>query len=94
MLTFDEHCARGIEPNYPRLKANVENSLMLVTALNRHIGYEKSAKIALKAHHEGSSLREAALALGFVTGEEFDAWVRPEAMLAPSADGERRKEPR
>jgi fumarate hydratase class II len=94
MLTFELHCARGIEPNYPRLKANVENSLMLVTALNRHIGYEKSAKIALKAHHENSSLREAALALGFVTGEQFDAWVRPEDMLAPRADGERRKQPR
>ena len=94
MLTFDKHCAQGIEPNYPRLKANVDNSLMLVTALNRHIGYEKSAKIALKAHRDNSSLREAALELGFVTAEQFDAWVRPEDMLAPRADGERRKQPR
>jgi fumarate hydratase class II len=85
MRAFDTHCAQGIEPNYPRLKHNLESSLMLVTALNRHIGYEKSAQIALKAHRENSSLKEAALALGFVTGEQFDAWVRPEDMLAPSA---------
>jgi fumarate hydratase class II len=84
---FDTHCAQGIEPNYPRLKHNLESSLMLVTALNRHIGYEKSAQIALKAHRENSSLKEAALALGFLTEEQFDAWVRPEDMLAPSAAG-------
>jgi fumarate hydratase class II len=82
---FDTHCAQGIEPNYPRLRHNLESSLMLVTALNRHIGYEKSAKIALKAHRENSSLKDAALGLGFVTAEQFDAWVRPEDMLAPSA---------
>ncbi len=85
MHAFDTHCAQGIEPNYPRLKHNLESSLMLVTALNRHIGYEKSAKIALKAHRENTSLKESALALGFVTETEFDAWVRPEEMLAPSA---------
>jgi fumarate hydratase class II len=82
---FDTHCAQGIEPNYPRLKHNLESSLMLVTALNRHIGYEKSAQIALKAHRENTSLKESALALGFLTEEQFDAWVRPEDMLAPSA---------
>lgn len=85
MHAFDTHCAQGIEPNYPRLKHNLESSLMLVTALNRHIGYEKSAQIALKAHRENTTLKEAALALGFLTEEQFDAWVRPEEMLAPSA---------
>jgi fumarate hydratase class II len=85
MLAFEQHCARGIEPNLPRLRENLGNSLMLVTALNRHIGYEKSAKIAMKAHRDNSSLREAALTLGFVTGEQFDTWVRPADMLAPSA---------
>jgi fumarate hydratase class II len=85
MHAFDTHCAQGIEPNYPRLKHNLESSLMLVTALNRHIGYEKSAQIALKAHRENTSLKEAALTLGYVTDEQFDAWVRPEDMLAPSA---------
>jgi fumarate hydratase, class II len=85
ILAFELHCARGIEPNRPRLEENLENSLMLVTALNRHIGYEKSAKIAMKAHRDNSSLRDAALTLGFVTGEQFDAWVKPADMLAPSA---------
>src|SRR5262249_56149323 len=64
---FDEHCAKGIEPNEPRIKANLDNSLMLVTALSPHIGYEKSAKIAMTAHREQTTLREAALKLGFVT---------------------------
>jgi fumarate hydratase class II len=77
---FTEHCASGIEPNLPRIQQHLENSLMLVTALNTHIGYEKAAKIAKKAHAEGTTLREAALALGFVTAEEFDAWVAPEKM--------------
>jgi fumarate hydratase class II len=85
MIAFEEHCARGIEPNYERLKHNLESSLMLVTALNRHIGYEKSAKIALKAHRENTSLKQSALALGFLTDEQFDAWVKPEDMLGPSA---------
>ncbi|GAB0113273.1 class II fumarate hydratase [Acidisoma sp. C75] len=85
MLAFEEHCARGIEPNYEKLKHNLESSLMLVTALNRHIGYEKSAQIALKAHRENLSLKESALALGFLTEEQFAAWVKPEDMLGPSA---------
>ncbi len=81
--SFDENCARGIEPNAKRIKDNLDNSLMLVTALNPHIGYEKAAQIALKAYREDISLREAALALGFVTADEFDAWVRPEDMTHP-----------
>ncbi|MDP2227720.1 MAG: class II fumarate hydratase [Moraxellaceae bacterium] len=78
---FEQHCARGIEPNLPRLQRNLEESLMLVTALNPHIGYEKAAEIALKAHHEGTTLKAAALALGYVSEQEFDAWVRPEEMV-------------
>jgi len=79
--SFDENCAAGIEPNRERIESLLNNSLMLVTALNPHIGYDKAAQIAKKAHSEGTGLREAALALGFVTAEEFDLWVRPEAML-------------
>jgi fumarate hydratase class II len=81
--SFTEHCAVGIEPNEKRIRENLENSLMLVTALNPHIGYEKAAKIALTAYREDISLREAALKLGFVTAEEFDAWVRPGDMTHP-----------
>jgi fumarate hydratase class II len=81
--SFDEHCARGIEPNVKRIKDNLDHSLMLVTALNPHIGYEKAAQIALKAYREDTSLKEAALALGFVSADEFDAWVRPEDMTHP-----------
>ena len=81
--SFDEHCARGIEPNEKRIKEHLDNSLMLVTALNPHIGYEKAARIALKAYREDISLREAALALGYVTADEFDKWVRPEEMIHP-----------
>jgi fumarate hydratase class II len=81
MASFDEHCAAGIEPNRERISELVDRSLMLVTALNPHIGYDKAAEIAKKAHKDGSSLREAALALGYVTGEQFDAWVRPEKMV-------------
>jgi fumarate hydratase class II len=84
-LSFEAHCARGIAPNLPRIEANLSNSLMLVTALNPHIGYEKAAKIALKAHREGLSLRQSALALGFVTEAEFDAWVKPADMTHPLA---------
>jgi fumarate hydratase class II len=80
-VSFNDNCAIGIEPNLPRVKQNLENSLMLVTALNTHIGYDKAAAIAKKAHKEGSTLREAALALGYLTNEEFDAWVRPEEMV-------------
>ena len=83
-LSFDEHCARGIEPNAERIREHLEDSLMTVTALNPHIGYEKSAKIALSAHREGTSLREAALQLGFLSAAEFDRWVKPEAMTRPS----------
>ena len=79
---FDRFCAQGIEPNMSRIRHNLEQSLMLVTALNPHIGYEKSAKIALLAHRENKSLRDAALELG-LKGEDFDAWVRPEDMTHP-----------
>ncbi len=78
---FREHCAEGIEPNLPRIKDNLERSLMLVTALNPHIGYDNAAKIAKKAHKEGKTLRETALELGLVTTEQFDKWVRPADMV-------------
>src|SRR4030095_13986144 len=78
--SFDERCARGIEPMHENLKANVDRSLMLVTALNPHIGYENAAKIALHAHREHLSLREAALKLGLVSADDFDRWVDPKAM--------------
>ena len=81
MRSFNDHCAVGIEPNRERIAELVSNSLMLVTALNPHIGYDKSASIAKKAHKEGTSLRDAAVASGHLTGDEFDAWVRPEAMV-------------
>jgi fumarate hydratase class II len=81
--SFARNCVDGIEPNRPRIAEQLQRSLMLVTALNPHIGYDKAAKIARKAHLEGLSLREAALALGHVTAEQFDAWVRPERMTAP-----------
>jgi fumarate hydratase, class II len=81
MNSFNEHCAVGIEPNRERIAELVQRSLMLVTALNPHIGYDKAAQIAKKAHKEGSSLRDAALALGFVSAEQFDEWVRPEQMV-------------
>ncbi len=87
VLSFDERCARGIEPNEKRIAEHLENSLMLVTALNPHIGYEKAAKISLTAYHEDISLRQAALKLGFVTGAEFDEWVRPEDMTHPLPEG-------
>lgn len=80
-VSFNDNCAVGIEPNTPFIKRHLENSLMLVTALNPHIGYENAAAIAKKAHKEGTSLREAALALGLLTNEQFDEWVRPEDMI-------------
>lgn len=80
-VSFNDNCAIGIEPNTPFIKQHLENSLMLVTALNTHIGYENAAAIAKKAHKEGTSLREAALALGLLTNEQFDEWVRPEDMI-------------
>lgn len=80
-VSFDEHCAVGIEPNYPRIKQQLDNSLMLVTALNTHIGYENAAKIAKTAHKNGTTLKEEAINLGLVSAEDFDAWVRPEDMV-------------
>ena len=82
--SFDEHCARGIEPDRARIGELLERSLMLVTALSPHIGYDRAAEIAKKAHREGSTLREAALALGYVTAQDFDRWVDPAAMIGPS----------
>ena len=79
--SFNDNCAIGIEPNYPVIKEKLENSLMLVTALNTHIGYENAAKIAKKAHKEGTTLRAAAIELGLLTTEQFDEWVRPEDMI-------------
>jgi fumarate hydratase, class II len=80
-VSFNDNCAIGIEPNTPFIKRHLENSLMLVTALNPYIGYENAAAIAKKAHKEGTSLREAALALGLLTNEQFDEWVKPEDMI-------------
>ncbi len=80
-LSFDSHCAQGIEPNHDRIAQLVDQSLMLVTALNTHIGYENAAKIAKKAHKENKTLREAAVELGLLTNEQFNEWVRPEKMV-------------
>jgi len=79
--SFNDHCAVGIEPNYSAIEKHLNNSLMLVTALNTKIGYENAAAIAKKAHKEGTTLKEAAVALELLTAEEFDAWVRPEEMV-------------
>ncbi|KGF02819.1 class II fumarate hydratase [Actinomyces urogenitalis] len=87
-VSFDEHCAYGIEPNRAKIQENLDKNLMQVTALNRHIGYDKASKIAKNAHHKGLSLRESALELGFVTEAEFDAWVVPADMTHPSAADE------
>jgi fumarate hydratase, class II len=81
--SFADHCVAGIEVNRARIDELLRRSLMLVTALNPHIGYDKAAQVAKKAHAEGSSLKEAALALGYVSAEDFDRWVRPEAMIGP-----------
>jgi fumarate hydratase class II len=80
---FNDHCAVGIEPNHEIIKRHLDESLMVVTALNTHIGYDKCAKIALAAHREGTSLKDAALKLGYVTSEDFDKWVKPEEMTRP-----------
>jgi fumarate hydratase class II len=80
MLSFNEHCAVGIEPNLETLKRNLDQSLMLVTALNPHIGYENAAKIAKQAHKEGTTLKEGAIKSGLLTEEQFDEYVRPEKM--------------
>lgn len=80
-VSFNDNCAVGIEPNYDRIKHQLNNSLMLVTALNPKIGYENAAKIAKTAHKNGTTLREEAINLGLLTGEDFDSWVRPEDMV-------------
>jgi fumarate hydratase class II len=80
-VSFDVNCAVGIEPNTPMIQRHLENSLMLVTALNPYIGYENAAAIAKKAHKEGTSLREAAISLGLLTSEQFDEWVKPSDMI-------------
>jgi len=80
-VSFNDKCAVGIEPNYDVIKQHLENSLMLVTALNTHIGYENAAKIAKKAHKENKTLRDAAVELGLLTSTQFDEWVRPEKMV-------------
>ena len=84
--SFDRFCARGLQADEARIAEHLGQSLMLVTALAPHIGYERAAAIALAAHHDGRSLRDAALASGHVTGEQFDAWVRPERMARPHSD--------
>lgn len=80
-VSFNDHCVAGIEPNLPNIRKNLENSLMLVTALNTHIGYDNAAKIAKKAHTENKTLREAALELGLVTEDQFNEWVDPRKMI-------------
>lgn len=80
-ISFEEHCARGIEPNHTRIKELVDNSLMLVTALNTKIGYYKAAEIAQTAHKNGTTLKDEAIRLGYVTAEDFDKWVKPEDMV-------------
>lgn len=81
MHSFNDHCAVGIEPNYTRIQELLDKSLMLVTALNTHIGYENAAKIAKTAHKNGTTLKEEAINLGFLTAEQFDEWVKPEDMV-------------
>jgi len=83
VVSFDVHCVSGIEPNRPRINELLHNSLMLVTALNPHIGYYKAAEIANTAHRNGTTLKEEAVRLGYVTPEEFDAWVKPAEMTGP-----------
>lgn len=85
-VSFEEHCARGIEPNKENIKEHLKNSLMLVTALNPHIGYDNAAKIAKNAHKKGTSLKESGIELGLLTSEQFDQWVLPEKMISPSVD--------
>jgi fumarate hydratase class II len=83
-ISFEEHCASGIEPNHPRIQELLNNSLMLVTALNTKIGYYKAAEIAGKAHEEGTTLKESALALGYLTAKEYHEWVDPKKMIGDS----------
>jgi fumarate hydratase class II len=84
MTSFDEHCARGIEANLERIEELMENSLMLVTALAPHIGYDKAAAIAKQAHQNGTTLKQSALTLGYVTEAQFDQWVQPADMIRPA----------
>ena len=84
MTSFEQHCVRGIEVMHARVTELMERSLMLVTALAPHIGYQRAADIAKRAHHDGSTLRDAALGLGYVTAEQFDSWVQPSLMLGPN----------
>lgn len=90
-VSFTEHCIDGIVPNTKRIETLLHDSLMLVTALNPHIGYDKAAATAKKAHKEGTTLKEAAIALGYLTSEQFDAWVKPENMIAPKPLAEVKK---
>ena len=83
-VSFTDNCVTGIEANREQIDQLMQRSLMLVTALNSHIGYDNAAKVAKKAHAEGTTLKEAALALELMTSEEFDAWVRPENMVRPA----------
>lgn len=85
MSSFEEHCARGIKPNQGRISELMGRSLMLVTALTPHIGYDRAAEIAKRAHRDGSTLKQAALALGYVTETQFDEWVQAEEMTRPKA---------
>jgi len=84
MVSFDEHCVRGIEANQTRIADLMERSLMLVTALAPHIGYDRAAQIAKRAHHDGSTLKQAALALGYVSEQDFERWVQPARMTGPA----------
>ena len=81
--SFVDHCVDGIQANENHIHKLLQESLMLVTALNPHIGYDKAAQIAKKAHHEGTSLKEAALTLGYLTAEQFESWVQPTSMIGP-----------
>ncbi len=81
--SFEEHCARGIEPNRDRIRQHLERSLMLVTALTPILGYDRAAEIAKKAHREGLTLKAAAVTMGYLTAEEFERYVRPEQMISP-----------
>jgi fumarate hydratase class II len=83
-VSFNDNCAVGIEPDEARIGELMHRSLMLVTALNPHIGYDKAAQIAKKAHKEGLTLKESALKLGYLTAQQFDQWVKPEDMVGPT----------
>ena len=83
--SFADNCVVGIEPNRERIEKLLHESLMLVTALNPHIGYDNAAKVAKKAHADGTTLKAAAVALGLLTEDQFDSWVRPENMIGPRA---------